>query len=808
MEYYRFDDEQRGVVFLRHDMPTPWTNYLSNGSLHAFISQAGGGLCWWKSPSIFRLTRYRMYNLPIDSPGFYVYLRGEDGTVWSPTFRPCETELDSWEGRHRPGITSFAARKNGIGAEISYFIGPGDDVLIWDLALTGDASAARTVDVFAYVELSLHEWLREVTYGCYNKHQLKCRYDEEAAAMLYLYHADGLPRHDDAPLVYLASDRPPESYDGDRDAFVGAYRYERNPLAVQRGACFNSRLEGGEPCAAVHVKVNLEPGRTVRVPFFLGVAPGALVNYDGARATMGRTLRALRASGAVQERRERLEHWWDDHLSAFSCSIPDPDSARQIRIWTPVQSVHTGRYSRSISFYASGVRPTGFRDTCQDMLALVYRKPGLARSVLLKQLGYQFADGHAVHGYHTEEPFPPSAGNVHSDDHLWLPMLAHALVCESGDRALLSEEVPYLAGDTRGAEGSATVWEHLLTAMEFTDTHLGRHGLPLTLKSDWNDIIGKFARKGRGESVFAGQQYAYVLRLMKELAGVVGDRGAMERLQGFLDRQLEALAACAWDGSWWRRGFDDDGAAVGSGEASWGKLFLNPQSWAVLAGCGTPDQRVGGMDQVAAQLDTGMGLQILAPSFKTYPDLTDPFSGYNEGCGENGAIFCHANTWAIIAEALLGRGARAWKYYRQLVPHVALQHVGIERYRAEPYAYVSNILGPDNIRFGFANVSQVTGTAAWMDVAATQYLIGIRAELAGLRIDPCIPPDWKGFEAERRYRGTRLKIRIANPEGVEKGVRSIEVDGRSLEISDAPVVSPDVLEDRDEVAVVVTMGTG
>jgi cellobiose phosphorylase len=346
---------------------------------------------------------------------------------------------------------------------------------------------------------------------------------------------------------------------------------------------------------------------------------------------------------------------------------------------------------------------------------------------------------------------------------------------------LLDEPTPFLAENGVDAGPNATVWEHLLAALDFTASKLGAHGIPLTLHSDWNDCIGKFARKGKGESVFAAQQYVFVLRQMLALAEAKADMTAWKKLQRTLDGQLTALAARCWDGEWWVRGFDDDGLPLGSKESKYGNIWLNSQSWSVLAGVGSRGQQVSAMDAVHRILNTERGIKKIHPSFPTFPEDMDAFVGYSLGCAENGAIFCHANTWAIIAEALLGRGERAWQYFRQLVPHLALQNAGLERYQAEPYAWASLVTGPENPRFGWANVTHVTGTAAWMDIAATQFLLGIRPELDGLRLAPVLPSDWKGFSAFRRYRGCQLEIEVRRARADESP--HLSLDGRRLEKS-------------------------
>ncbi len=783
--YYQFADAERAVRILRPDTPQPWINYLSNGRFHAFVSQAGGGMAWWRSPMLFRLTRYRQYHLPIDSPGFYLYLREEDGTVWCPAWRPCETPLETWEASHAPGITTFTAERNGLRATLALWVPPDEDGLVWDLRVSALKGPDRHLDVFAYVELSQLLWSHETCFSYYNKLQLKTWHDADDASVNYLFHA-AHPKSREVPLVFFGADRPLCSWSGSRGDFIGDYRGEARPLALERNHCGNQAAGCGDPAAALHVRLSLHPREgEERALFFLGVAPGALVDLPAACRERSRVLRRMLDPAEVDRQREKLNTGWAEHFSVLQCTVSEPAVERQINTWNVVNSVHTGRYSRSVNTMAPGVRGMGFRDSCQDMLAIAYRRPDWAARVFEDLLAHQYPDGHAVHTFYPEEKDPPAL-SLRSDNHLWLPLTAHALCAETGDPAWLEKKVPWFAGPDAPAAAPGTVWEHLMAAVRFSAGHLGAHGIPLTFRSDWNDIIGRFNRHGRGESLFAALQFIAALRLMRELSLWSGKEDTAW-LETTLAAQVAAVERCGWDGGWWRRGFDDDGVAVGSAEAPAGHLFLNPQSWAVIAGIGTPAQRHAGMDAAHDRLDTGLGLKILAPGFDDWSEGAEEDgpparTGYGPGCGENGAVFCHANTWAIMADALLGRGDRAWETFRRLVPANAMQKAGIHRYRAEPYAWVSNIVGPENERFGWANVEQITGTAPWMDVVSTQYLLGLRPTLAGLRVQPCLPPDSEGFEAVRRFRGTEFHITVRNRSGTGHGVRAATRDGQPLEI--------------------------
>lgn len=794
---YEFDDSRKIIRFHRHDLPAPWINYLSNGRLHAFVSQAGGGMCWWHTTQNCRITRYRFYNLPVDSPGFYIYIRMQDGTVWSPSFRPCETQTDVWEAAHAPGYSVFTACRDGLRAELTLFVAPDDDVLIWNLKLTNEKKETVECDVFAYTELSQLVFENEVKLGYYLKWNVDVRYDTSMDAILYLYTSWMQADPDRSPLVYFSSTARTESFSCNRDTFCGNYRDEKNPIEVEQGKLSNCNMMGGEPCAALHHHVKLAAGEGKETDYFLGVTPGALTDLKKAKRETANTLNRMKKEDYVKTQFGKNKTWWKEHLDVYQCEIPDTDAMRQVNTWNPMQSVVTARYSRSISSSASGIRGIGFRDSAQDMLAQAYRKPQWAKEMLFYLCSQQHEDGHAVHACWPDDNKLPQE-LTRSDDHIWLVYLAYAIAAESGDLEFLNEEVPFLGEDLKTPVSPASVWEHLLRGVEFTETHKGEHGLPLILFSDWNDHVGPFGRKGKGETVFVSQQHIYALRQLCELAQMRGDPGEAGRFAELIKNQEEALEKYCWDGEWYLRGLDDDGKPFGTKDADYAKIWVNTQSWMIISGSGSREKNEKAMDAVKENMDTGMGLLINTPGLPAEKANNLP-AGYSE----NGGIFCQANCWAIIAEALLGRGDNAWKYYRQLIPHVVIKKIGVENYKGEAYAYSSTMLGPDNERFGQACVSQVTGTAAWMDVAVTQYILGVRPTMKGLVIDPSIPSDWKEFSVTRKYRGCRLYIQVSNPEGVQHGVKELIIDGNRV---DGNVITPQMFAGKEKADVKVILG--
>lgn len=802
---FAFEDDTRSIRIDHPWLPAPWINYLSNSRFHAFISQAGGGFAWWKSPLIYRLTRYRAQHGPIDSPGFYLYVVPEAGSLWSPTARPLQTCPEPWSVRHQPGQSIFSGASDGLEVEVRFFVAPDFDCLIWDVYATNRTAAIKRFSLVPYVEFSQLQWQEESTWGYYIRHMIKTDFDPKARAVTYLYHHQNHPFIDEVPIVYLASTVPVTAYSGDRESFLGPYGSEAQPGALKRLPLGNQSIGCGDPAAALQIDLHLSPGESSRLAFLLGAEAGGLTRHQESLARVRSVVEALESSSTRDTARASLDQKWEAFFTPLQAEVPELPIQRQLNIWTPVNCLHTGRFSRAVNTLAPGIRGIGFRDTAQDMLAIAPRDPIWARQMLTELCSFQRETGSAIHLAYREEPYPPTQ-SIHSDDHLWPILLAYALVAETGDAHWLSEDAVPFADDLGRPQGPpVSVWEHLVRALDFTENHIGSHGLALTLASDWNDIIGKFSREGRGESVFSSALYLVGLSRMAELADHLGLQDqAQEFRRRHAVRRL-AIETHAWDGEWWLCGFDDNGNPLGSHRSEFGKLFLYPQCWAIFANVGTLDQQRSSMDAVHRLLNTDCGLKLLTPGFLTWPDRSDPFTGYGPGCGENGAVFCHSHTWGILAEATLRRADRAWNYYRTILPERLIETVGLERYQAEPYAWVSNIVGPENPRFGWGNVSHITGTAAWMEVVATQYMLGLRAELEGFRVDPVLPTGWKGFRATRSFRGTRLKVTVQTDGTPGARVHSIEVNGQPFDITSEPMIPASVLRGASEADVRVVL---
>lgn len=734
---YKFNNEKREITIDNYNTPTPWMNYLSNGTFHTMMSHAGGGVAFYKSPQIWRINHYRFFHLPTDRSGFYTYIKDGDD-VWTPTNEPCRSKPEKWTATHGMGYTRFEAEKNGIKAVSTYFVGPYENALIWNIKLTSDKD--KKITLFPYVELGMMEFMRELQWWCYNHHQLAAYNMDDI--LVYNYGVEMQPKPDETPLIYFASDAKITAFDCDRDEFVGSYRSEENPQNVEKGACTNSVINGGDPVFALQIDVDLKAGEEKTINIYLGSA----MTEDEIKTSVAN----CRKADFVEKSFKALSAQWENHLNKFQCEIPDKDAQTMINIWNPYQAERNFQFSRNISYYATGTfRGVGVRDTAQDILSMVPFDLRRAKDKLNLLLTQQYQDGHTNHYCFPNEGWEPLA-RIHSDNHLWLIMTAYHIVIEEGKLDYLDEVVEFYDG------GEATVWEHIKKSVDFTVANCGSHGFPLMLASDWNDMLFKVCREGKGESIWTSMQFGMVLRQIAKLAELKGEDN--KKYWDLYEAQKKLINEDAWDGAWYRRCITDDGRYIGSDKEPQAKIWVNTQSWAVLSGMG--DKADIAMDSVNKYLDTELGIKKIHPSMEDYPSKEDPLTYDKKGCSENGSIFCHANTWAIIAECMLGRPERAYKYYHQLLPMVAQAKAGEWRYKAEPYVYSSNIFGPESNRFGLANVSWLSGTASWMYIAATQYILGIRPQWDGLMIEPCIPADWKDIKITREFRGCTYHITI------------------------------------------------
>lgn len=711
-----FDDAAREFVVTDPLTPAPWINYLGNTRLSAFISQQAGGLAWHIEPQQRRLTRYHWLPAPGDRPGFYVYVRDGE-TLWNPHFAPTGQPLDRYEGRHGLGYSQFTGAKNGTRVTVRYFIPPAQEVMIWDVTVENTGAAAKELTLVSYVEFGVLEFMREM-FWCYLKNHIGFTFDAAANCIRYDYHVFEAPF---TPAIWFGCTRPVDGFDCSRDAFCGRGGSLERPAAALTG----SELPGGgHGCGSLGVKLRLAPGQRERFAYLLGVGEKQPVDVDAAFA--------------------ELQVYWRRKTSAIQVTTGDAHFDRCVNTWNPLNCQIALERTRDLSTDHIGVDGMRYRDTMQDALAVANFDPEFAAERIRLVLASQARDGSGNFSFY---PFAPklkvNPEPVRCDNTVWPVMTVSNLIHETGNLAFLDEQIPFRDG------GAATVYEHLRLGLEYIWQRRGPRGLPTLFHADWNDGLAVF-RDEKAESVMLGMQLVYAAKLLKEY-----DRDA-----AWCDRVIAELTGilnsdAVWDGAWYRRLLLSNGLNVGSRQRPQGQIYLEPQAWAVISGVGDFENRGRqAMDAVYARLNTPRGLCICAPPYTGIPNPEDKLVGNAPGTGENGAIFCHANTWAIIAECLLGRGDRAYEYYRKVLPSVAAEQQGQEHWGREPYAFNSTVIGPaQGNDFGRGGISWLTGTASWMYVAATQYILGIKPTLTGLQVNPCLPPQWRRVRVARRFRG-------------------------------------------------------
>lgn len=794
MRYGFFDDTEREYVITRPDTPLPWINYLGYEAYFALISNTAGGYSFYRDARLRRLTRYRYNNVPLDSGGRYLYLRDDDtGDFWSPTWQPTRSDLEGYFCRHGLGYTVIGSRRGGIEAQVRYFVPLGESLEVWQMTLRNGRGQPARLSLFSCVEFCLWDAQDDAT-----NYQRNLNTGEVEVEDGVIYHKTEYRERRNHFAFFACSERP-AGFDTQREAFLGPYRGWDNPQAVERGTASGSIAHGWSPIGSHHLRLTLEAGEERQVIFLLGYhenPPGDKFDPPDSQRLNKRTVRPIIARylrpEVVEESYAALRACWSGLLQTLQVQTGEVHTDRMVNIWNPYQVVVTFNLSRSASYFESGVgRGIGFRDSNQDLLGFVSLAPERARERLLDLAATQQETGGAYHQY---QPLTRRGnndiGSGFNDDPLWLVLSVAAYIKETADWSILNEAVPY---DLR-PETAAPLYEHLLRSLRYTLERLGPHGLPLIGRADWNDCLNLNCfsdtpgesfqtttnREGRvAESVVIAALFVLAAR---ELAALAERRGRPEEARACLEQaaQMEAaLLTHGWDGQWFRRAYDAFGNPVGSRQCPEGQIFIEPQGLALLAGIGLADGRgEQALEAVAARLSTPHGIVLHQPAYTRYYQHLGEISSYPPGYKENASVFCHTNPWIVIAEARLGHGERAHDYYLRINPSAREELSDL--HRCEPYVYAQTIAGRDAPTCGEAKNSWLTGTAAWNYVAITQWILGIRPEHEGLRLDPCIPRSWAGFTAVRRFRGHTYRLLVRNPHGLCRGVRSLRVDGQEV----------------------------
>lgn len=781
MQYGYFDNEKREYVIERVDLPVSWTNYLGVKDLCVVVNHTAGGYMFYQSPEYHRVTRFRGNAVPMDRPGHYVYLRdAEDGDYWSISWQPVGKPLDQakYTCRHGMSYTTYECDYKGIKASQTLMVPMDDAVELWDVRLKNTTDKERRLSVFSYCEFSFHHIMIDNQNFQMSLYCAGSSYEENIIEYDLFYEEFGYQ--------YFTSNVTPDGFDCLRDSFLGAYRTEDNPIAVERGTCSGSHELGNNHCGSLQKDLVLAPGEEVRLIFMLG---------EGSREAGKKIREKYSDLATVDAAYTQLRDYWENKFAQLQIRTSNEGMNTLINTWNLYQAEVNIMFSRFASFIEVGGRTgLGYRDTAQDAMTIPHSNPEKCRQRIVELLRGLTTKGYGLHLF-SPEWFDPDAKKekkkpfksptviptvnakdiVHgledacSDDALWLVPSIIEYIKETGETGFADEVVTYADG------GEGTVYEHMKRILDFSAEQVGATGICKGLRADWNDCLNL----GGGESAMVSFLHYWAISHFLQLAEYLGRTEDVEKYQAMRERVGDVCNRELWDKEWFIRGITKNGKKIGTSEDAEGKVHLESNAWAVLSGAADVEKGKRAMDSVDKYLFTPYGILLNAPSYTVPDDDIGFVTRVYPGLKENGSIFSHPNPWAWAAECVLGRGDRAMKFYNALCPYY--QNNMIEIRQSEPYSYCQFVVGRDHTAFGRARHPFMTGSGGWAYFSATRYMLGIRPDFEHLTIDPCIPADWKEFSAVRRWRGAEYDIHVENPDGVMKGVRELYLDGEKVD---------------------------
>ncbi len=773
MQCGHFSKNGLEYIITRPDTPKPWFNYLFNDLYHALTSQTGGGYSYYDDPKSNRILRYE--HIQTDRPGRYVYVRDEEtGEFWSVNWQPVRKKVDFWETRHGLGYTTLTSRTNGIEGKITYLVAQDSPVEIWMVRIKNLDKKARKLRVYPFVEFVSGDIELETCYRNILSLYNEAVYDDKLKAILARKYP--FRRGQVEWLNFFSVSHRIHGFETSKETFIGRYNDLGSPNEIRDGTLKNNSVRGEDMIGAFELRLNLAPKEETSFVVCLGFAKNAqeAASY----------LRKYRRWEVAEEELLEIKSYWKGVVDRIRVHTPDPHFDLMVNVWGKYQ-LSAIIHSRGTSSYHGTEGGLGYRDTAQDSEGLLALRLDAAMEKIEKLLYYQYHTGHAVSGFsYSEGSWDKNHQAVitgKADVAVWLPYTIVSYVKETGDTEFLKKKYRFHDG------GEATVYEHIKRAVRYLYKQRGEHGLPYIRKADWNDAYDHVGLGGKGESVWLGMALARACKQLEGLAHFLKDRKTEVEMR----RKYRTLAAIinrvGWDGGWYLAAYNDEGYRIGSAKNEEGKVPLNSQTWAILSEVAPPDRRKKILKLIDEYLDTEYGPALFLPSYTRFDPGIGRVTAFAEGTKENAAVFSHACAFKIVADCLVGRGDKAYETYCKLLP-MSPAKSDHTKYTAEPFVWAEYVIGPGSrYKFGEGNFTWNTGTTPWMFIAATEWILGVRRDYEGLLIDPCFPRHWKRASIRRPFRGATYEVTIENPEGVEKGVKRIFLDGKRW---DSNVIPP------------------
>ncbi len=793
--YGGFSKDGREFVVTDPLLERPWMNVLSNGRWCYLASHVGGGYSFLDNPTVGRVTRWHIDGVPRDTTGKFIYLRDEQsGEWWTANGYPPTRKLDRWACHVGLGYNRIVAEQAGIASDVCYFTPmpaegeAADPCLLCTVKLTNTTRRKRTITATSYVELALGNWYEDTSwrefYLLFNRQVFNrgVLYTRSVQWIKYTggwqacnSDANNIP-YDHA--IFLASSAPVTGYEGDRYEFVGAYRDLAGPQVMDKGRDLrNVAGTGRDACEALRHRFELAAGESVEFVLLLGACPQDTLD---ASALIRKYLTPKKAARAFAQN----QAYWDNVFRAPTIRTPDADLDTMVNYWFKYQGANLAWWNRNTGYCYFGIYNFGVRDACQDAVSRLAANPAWVRELIVKKIMiWQFDGGDYAHGGNFVNMF--GTRTYHSDDPLNpLFILAH-YVRETGDYSILDEKTPWVDPVTgisgRSSRPDATIYEHAIAGIEFFWRNFSKRGLPLILKADWNDALDQMGNGRKGESVMLAGWAIICLELFYTCMEYAGDATRMAAYKRKVGRLRETVNRLCWDGDWYWRGTHDSGWVLGTKDQlkTGGALFANQNSFAVICGLADDGRRDKIFRSFERYLDTPHGSRCFYPPFPEPEPRAGIISRFAPGTKENGSLQGHNSRWRIWAECVAGRGDKAYEILKTMLPptrHAAEP----ERYRIEPYIAPQFICAPESDNPGEGSHAWATGTACWTLLNVWEHLLGVRPDVDGLHIDPCLPSDWTTCSMVRTYRGATYEIEFRKDKGICKGAVTVTVDGEEL----------------------------
>ncbi len=760
-KYGYFTDDGKEFVITNPYTPRPWINVISNGDYSVIVSQTGGGFSFRGNAEQNRITRLYQ-DIVKDNWGKYFYIRDKkSGRFWSATLNPVKKGCDVYTVRHGLGYSVFERESEGIASKLTVFVARDSSMEYALLTLDNNTNETRSLDVTGYFE-----WALGMAYDTHREFQrlfYDLRYDETLHAIVVNKCLWGFPdskgryNNDDYPYTaFFACSQLPSSFDTDKESFLGMYRDEASPLAMEQPnlACTQGRY--GDPVAALRADVELAPHGSKTLCFAIGLARKETEDY--------RALASATSVSVAQEELKRVQRFWTELCDKEHVNTPDAAFDVMTNYWCKYQALSCRMWAKAAYYQISG--GIGYRDQLQDSLIALETDPSLTEKQILLHATKQFAKGDVLHWWLTYNGAGPRT--TCSDDFLWLPFVTLFYMEEVGNRDILDKQVTWLDG------GSADIYEHCKAAINHSFEMFGERGIPLMGAHDWNDGLSAVGHGMKGESFWVAEFLYYIITRFAPVADQRGDAQFANLLRNKAQQLKTDFNKYGWDGEWFLQATNDYGKKLGSKDCDEGKIFLNPQLWAVISDITTEERKQSAMEAVKKYLLKDFGTLLLSPEYCSPDSEIGYITRYAPGLRENGGVYTHAATWAVWASALMGDAETAYKAYKRLCP--PNRGKDIDNFRSEPYVLPGNSDGPISPYFGKGGWSWYSGSAQWLHNVAVRWILGVRATYDGLTVTPCIPASWQGYSYKRRFRNSVYDITVKRT-----GRNRMTVDGKIAE---------------------------